>query len=108
MALETILCETSEEVLAVTLNRPEKLNAYTLDMARELGGADPPRDVGDARRRPSDGGPQDSRGMFARGASADVREGVTPFLEKRAPNFSNRVSHDMPAFFQWARERRYQ
>jgi enoyl-CoA hydratase/carnithine racemase len=50
----------------------------------------------------------DSRAMFTRGASADARDGVTAFLEKRAPKFSERVSHDMPAFFPWAPERRYQ
>jgi enoyl-CoA hydratase/carnithine racemase len=49
----------------------------------------------------------DSRAIFARGASADVREGVTAFLQKRAPHFSEKVSRDMPAFFPWWQERPY-
>ncbi|MDQ6834745.1 MAG: crotonase/enoyl-CoA hydratase family protein [Actinomycetota bacterium] len=38
----------------------------------------------------------DSRGMFVRGQSADAREGVTSFLEKRAPTFPDRVSDGLP------------
>jgi hypothetical protein len=48
----------------------------------------------------------ESGAIFARGASADVREGVTSFLEKRTPRFTDQASHDMPAFFPWWRERR--
>lgn len=50
----------------------------------------------------------DSRAIITRGASADAREGVTAFLEKRASQFTGRVSRDMPAFFPWWRERRYE
>jgi enoyl-CoA hydratase/carnithine racemase len=38
----------------------------------------------------------DSRGMFYRGQSADAQEGVTSFLEKRAPNFPDKVSDGLP------------
>jgi enoyl-CoA hydratase/carnithine racemase len=38
----------------------------------------------------------DSRAMFARGQSGDAREGVTSFLEKREPNFNDRVSDGLP------------
>jgi enoyl-CoA hydratase/carnithine racemase len=38
---------------------------------------------------------------IAMGATADVREGVAAFLEKRAPEFPLRVSQDMPATPWW-------
>jgi enoyl-CoA hydratase/carnithine racemase len=41
----------------------------------------------------------DSRGIMERGASADAREGVTSFLEKRPAEFPNRVSADLPDVF---------
>jgi enoyl-CoA hydratase/carnithine racemase len=49
----------------------------------------------------------DSRGIYARGLSEDVREGVMSFLEKRAPDFRNKVSSDMPDYFPWWDEREY-
>ncbi len=49
----------------------------------------------------------DSRGIYERGRSADVREGVVSFLEKRAPQFSDTVSEHMPSYFPWWDEREY-
>jgi enoyl-CoA hydratase/carnithine racemase len=43
----------------------------------------------------------DSRAIQARGASADAREGVSAFLDKRTPSYPDKVSSDMPAFFPW-------
>lgn len=38
----------------------------------------------------------DSRGIQARGKSGDAREGVSSFLEKRLPNYPDKVSTDLP------------
>jgi enoyl-CoA hydratase/carnithine racemase len=38
----------------------------------------------------------DSRAMFARGQSADAREGITSFLEKRPAEFGDRVGDGLP------------
>lgn len=49
----------------------------------------------------------DSRAMFSRGQSDDVREGVTSFLEKRPAQFGDRVSDGLPELFPWREERRF-
>jgi enoyl-CoA hydratase/carnithine racemase len=41
----------------------------------------------------------DSRGIMSRGASADAREGVMSFLEKRPPAFPVKVSDGLPDIF---------
>lgn len=46
----------------------------------------------------------DSRAIQSRGRSADAAEGVSAFLEKRPAAFPNRVSADMPDFFDWQGE----
>ena len=49
----------------------------------------------------------DSRLVAARGDSADAREGVASFLAKRPPQFSDRVSSDMPDYYPWRNEPDY-
>ncbi|MEU2090996.1 crotonase/enoyl-CoA hydratase family protein [Nocardia beijingensis] len=41
----------------------------------------------------------ESRGIYHRGASADAREGVTAFLEKRPARFPDSVDRDLPDIF---------
>jgi len=60
--------------------------ALTRQMLWRMAGADQPMEAHRA----------DSRAIQARGASADAREGVTSFLEKRAPHYPDRVSSDVP------------
>jgi enoyl-CoA hydratase/carnithine racemase len=50
----------------------------------------------------------DSRGIYARGRSNDVKEGVMAFLEKRPAQFRDKVSSDMPDYFPWWDEREYE
>lgn len=50
----------------------------------------------------------DSRGIYYLGKSADAREGVEAFLEKRPARFPNRVSKDMPEFFPWWAPREFE
>ena len=46
----------------------------------------------------------ESRAIYATGSSADAREGIAAFLQKRPAQFSDRPSTDMPDFFPWEDE----
>jgi len=71
--------------------------ALIRQMMRRMLGADDPMEAHKV----------DSRGIYARGRSDDVKEGVTSFLEKRPAQFKNTVSADMPDYFPWWYEREY-
>lgn len=49
----------------------------------------------------------DSRGVYYTGRSADSKEGVAAFLEKRPAKFPGTVSNDMPEFFPWWEDREF-
>jgi len=50
----------------------------------------------------------DSRIIWERGRTADAREGVMSFLEKRPAEFPMTVTADMGSFFPWWDERRFE
>jgi enoyl-CoA hydratase/carnithine racemase len=49
----------------------------------------------------------DSRAIYRRSKSGDAIEGISSFLEKRAPHYPDKVSTDMPDFFPWWEEPLY-
>jgi len=50
----------------------------------------------------------DSRGVYYTGKSADAKEGVQSFLEKRPAKYTNKPSKDMPEFFPWWKDRPFE
>ncbi len=50
----------------------------------------------------------DSRGVYYTGKSADAKEGVMSFLEKRPAAFPDKVSQNMPAFYPWWKPRSFE
>lgn len=49
----------------------------------------------------------ESRSVYVRGRSADAREGVAAYLEKRAASFPDSISDGMPEFYPWWPKREY-
>jgi len=79
----------------------DRTSAVSVAMARQLMwkmlGADHPMEAHKI----------DSRGIYELGKGNDVKEGVVSFLEKRAPNFTDSPTKDMPDFYPWWEERDY-
>lgn len=103
---------TPEEALAGRLvrsvHKPEDLLPAAMSVAREIADNASPVSVALTRQmlwrmlgedHPMAAHRADSRAILERGRSADAAEGVTSFLEKRAPNFTLGVSKDFPDVF---------
>lgn len=105
---------TSEEAhargLVRSLHRPDELLPAAHALAREIADNTSPVSVALARRmmldmldasHPMEAHRLESRLIVARGRSGDASEGVTSFLEKRAPVYPDKVSRDLPQPFPW-------
>jgi enoyl-CoA hydratase/carnithine racemase len=96
--------------LVRTLHEPEDLLPAARALAKEIADNTAPVSIALTRQmmwrmagaeHPMQAHQIDSRAIQARGQSADAKEGVTSFLEKRQPVYPNKVSTDMPEFFPW-------
>ena len=97
--------EALDRGLVRSLHAPDELLPAAKALAREIADNTAPVSVALTRQliwrmagasHPMEAHRADSRGIQARGKSGDAREGVTSFLEKRAPKYPDRVSTDLP------------
>ncbi len=100
--------EAKESGLVRSVHAPEDLLSAARAIASEIAKNTAPVSVAMSRQmlwrmlgaaHPMEAHRAESRGIMLRGSSADAREGVTSFLEKRAANFTMNVSTDMPDIF---------
>ncbi len=106
--------EALEKGLVRSLHAPEDLLSAARELAREIADNTAPVSIALTRQmlwrmagadHPMEAHIADSRAIQSRGASADAREGVSSFLEKRPPSYPNRVSSDLPDPYTKWRER---
>ncbi|HEX7885122.1 MAG TPA: crotonase/enoyl-CoA hydratase family protein [Phenylobacterium sp.] len=97
--------EACDKGLVRSLHEPEDLLPAARALAREIADNTAPVSVAVTRQliwrmagaaHPMEAHRADSRGIQARGKSGDAREGVSSFLEKRPPNYPDKVSKDLP------------
>lgn len=105
--------EAHERGLVRSLHAPEDLLPAARAIAREIADNAAPVSVAISRQliwrmagasHPMEAHKLDSRAIQSRGRSADVKEGVSAFLEKRPAAFPDTVSNDLPDFFDWRGE----
>lgn len=105
--------EALQRGLVWSLHEPAELLDAACNLAREMTRPSAPVSVALTRQmlwrmagadHPMTAHRLDSRAIQSRGQSADVREGVGAFLDKREPVWPDRVSTELPDFFDWRDE----
>jgi enoyl-CoA hydratase/carnithine racemase len=100
--------EARERGLVRSVHAPDDLLPAARELAAEIAANTAPVSVALSRQmlwrmlgapHPMEAHRVDSRGIQQRGRSADAREGVTSFLEKRPAAFPDKVSDGLPAIF---------
>jgi len=100
--------EAMQGGLVRSIHEPDELLPAAYALAREIADNTSPVSVALSRQmmwrmlgadHPMDAHRVDSRGIQQRGRSADAREGVTSFLEKRPAVFVDKVSDGLPEIF---------
>lgn len=108
--------EAFEGGLVRSLHAPDDLLPAARALGREIADSASPMSVALCRQmmwkmlgedHPMAAHRIDSLGMAHTGASADAREGVASFLEKRPPAFASTPGEAMPAFYPWWDEPRF-
>ena len=97
--------EALDKGLVRSVHAPDDLLPAARALAREIADNTAPVSIAVTRQliwrmagaaHPMQAHQADSRGIQARGKSGDAREGVSSFLEKRPPNYPDKVSTDLP------------
>jgi enoyl-CoA hydratase/carnithine racemase len=100
--------EALERGLVRSVHAPDDLLPAARELAREIADNTAPVSVALTRQmlwrmlgadHPMEAHRVDSRGIQSRGASADAKEGVESFLEKRQPAYPVKVSDGLPDIF---------
>lgn len=100
--------EAQEAGLVRSVHAPDELISAARAIAKDIANNTAPVSVALSRQmlwrmlgasHPMDAHRAESRAMMERGNSADAREGVMSFLEKRPADFSMTVSNDFPDIF---------
>ena len=105
--------EALDRGLVRSLHAPDELLPAATALAREIADNSAPVSVALARQmlwqmagadHPMAAHRIDSRAIQSRGQSADAREGIAAFFDKRPAVYPDKVSTDMPAFYPWRAE----
>jgi enoyl-CoA hydratase/carnithine racemase len=106
--------EALEAGLVRSVHPPDELMSTARSLAREIADNTSAVSVALCRQllwrmlgadHPMEAHKLDSRALQALGRSADAREGIESFLQKRPPSFPDRVNRDLPDFYPWWSER---